>query len=183
MIWIILLNSPLNFLCWKWNYLLYYLCSWGPLSVCTCRQKNCSIRYYDRDNSQKKTKPTWILGPLWFFSNLRGNPGLLASESDVLHRICWDNSPASVRHPSSKDVDFWLTFLHIFNHSLLWCFSLSIWCSSYIHPSMIDSILILHTWTYVSIPIVLQYFVITKTLEKLYESFMFQHNNPYSTPN
>jgi hypothetical protein len=36
--------------------------------------------------------------------------------------------------------------------------------------------LILHTWTYVSIPIVLQYFVIIKTLEELYEPFLCHHD-------
>jgi len=38
---------------------------------------------------------------------------------------------------------------------------------------MIGIFLYLHTSTYVSIPIVLQYFVIIKTLEDLYEPFLF----------
>jgi len=46
MIWIIPSKSPLNFLCWKKNYLLHSFCSWGPLSVCTRRQKKTKELLY-----------------------------------------------------------------------------------------------------------------------------------------
>ena len=125
LIWIVPLKCPLSFLCWKMNYPLNFLCSWGPLSIFAHvdrkRQKNWYIIYYDRDISDNKTKLTWILGPsdpclsvnFWVWS--------------VLHKICCGNSPASVTHSSSKDVDFWLTFFYIFYHSLL-SFSCYFWC-------------------------------------------------------
>jgi len=56
------------------------------------RENNFYTRCYDRDNSQTKTK------------------SYMDIVSDALHRICGHHSSTSVRHPSSKDVDFWLTF-------------------------------------------------------------------------
>jgi len=81
-----------------------------------------------------------------YFLKSKGHPSMLVN--------LWGNSPASLMRPSSKDVDFWLTLLYISYHSLL-SFSWSFWCSLYVRSSWYIHSLILHTWTYVSIPIVL----------------------------
>jgi len=113
LVWIISLNSPLNFLCWKKNYPLHSFCSWGPLSVCAHRQKKTKellyqILSYGQFPEEDKIHVDY--GSLRIFSNLRGHPSLTsASESDDLHRIHWGNSLASVRYPSSKDVDSSIT--------------------------------------------------------------------------
>ena len=163
----------------KLEVLVNFYCPWSSLFVSTHGHKKTKLYSYplmwtaiEDDISDVDS------GSLKFFWNLKVVQicwGVLclasASESDDLHRVWYDQSSASKRRHFLliHYVEFWLTFYHcLLSFS---CASDALIYIQYFDGYIIWSCTLEQKLVY---SIIIQYFVIIKTLEQLYKQLLFQ---------